>query len=48
MTTIVLAHPNESCPRFEVFGEYEAPNEYYALTLRNPVVAMMPNRLPGI
>ena len=29
MTTIVLAHPNERCPRFQVFGEYESPNEHY-------------------
>ena len=29
MTTIVLAHPNEHCPRFQVFGEYEASNEHY-------------------
>ena len=29
MTTIVLAHPNERCPRFQIFGEYEAPNEHY-------------------
>ena len=29
MTTIVLAHPNELCPRFQVFGEYAAPTEHY-------------------
>ena len=29
MTTIVLAHPSERSPRFQVFGEYEAPSEQY-------------------
>ena len=29
MTTIVLAHPNERCPRFQVFGIYEAPNVHH-------------------
>ncbi len=29
MTTIALTHPNEHCPRFQVFGEYVTPNEYY-------------------
>ena len=29
MTTIVLAHPNEHCPRFQIFGVYEAPNVHH-------------------
>jgi hypothetical protein len=28
MTTIVLTHPNESCPRFQVFGVYDGPREH--------------------
>lgn len=27
MTTIVLSHPNECCPRFQVFGVYDGPQE---------------------
>ncbi|MGO9111199.1 MAG: hypothetical protein ACLP9L_18395 [Thermoguttaceae bacterium] len=33
MTTIVLAHPNERCPRFQVFGVYEAPNVHRVFAL---------------
>jgi len=33
MTTIVLAHPNARCPRFQVFGEYEALNEHYVFAV---------------
>jgi hypothetical protein len=29
MTTIVLTHPNQGCPRFQVFGEYEAPDVHH-------------------
>ncbi len=50
MTTIVLAHPNERCPRFQVFGEYEAPNEYYVFDVAEissrddaEQVALLPN-----
>ena len=25
MTTIVLAHPDQHCPRFQVFGVYDGP-----------------------
>ena len=30
MTTIVLAHPSERYPRFQVFAIYEAPNMHQA------------------
>ncbi len=33
MTTIVLAHPNERCPRFQVFGVYEAPDVHHVFGL---------------
>ncbi len=33
MTTIVLAHPNQRCPRFQVFGVYEAPNVHHVFAL---------------
>ncbi len=33
MTTIVLAHPNQRCPRFQVFGDYAAPNEHYVFAV---------------
>ena len=29
MTTIVLAHPNEHCPKFQAFGVYEAPSVHH-------------------
>jgi hypothetical protein len=32
MTTIVLAHPNERCPRFQLFAVYEAPDVHLHLT----------------
>ena len=28
MTTIVLTHPNEHCPTFQVFGVYDGPREH--------------------
>ncbi len=33
MTTIVLAHPNQCCPRFQVFGVYEAPNVHHVFAV---------------
>ena len=33
MTTIVLAHPSERCPRFQVFGVYEAANVHHVFAL---------------
>lgn len=27
MTTIVLAHPDQHCPRFQVFGVYHGPDD---------------------
>jgi hypothetical protein len=29
MTTTVLAHPNDHCPRFQVFGIYDGPDDRY-------------------
>lgn len=29
MTTIVLAHPNARCPRFQVFGVYDGPDDRF-------------------
>ena len=34
MTTIVLAHPNERCPRFQVFAVYDAPDVHWAFGLQ--------------
>lgn len=34
MTTIVLAHPSEHCPRFQVFAIYEAPAIHHAFALQ--------------
>jgi hypothetical protein len=28
MTTIVLAHPTEQCPRFRVFGVYDSSGQH--------------------
>ena len=28
MTTIVLVHPDEHCPKFQVFGLYGNPNDH--------------------
>ena len=29
MTTIVLAHPSEHCPQFQVFAVYDAPDVHH-------------------
>ena len=34
MTTIVLAHPSESCPRFQVFGVHDGPEEHKVFALQ--------------
>ena len=34
MTTIVLARPNERCPRFQVFAVYDAPDVHRAFGLQ--------------
>ncbi len=34
MTTIVLTHPSEHCPRFQVFAVYEAPNVHHVFALQ--------------
>ncbi len=34
MTTIVLAHPSEHCPQFQVFAIYEAPDVYDVFALQ--------------
>ena len=47
MTTIVLAHPNQCCPRFQVFGIYEAPNVHHVFAVERSVPATKPNRLPA-
>ena len=33
MTTIVLAHPTEHCPWFQVFGVYEAPDVHHVFAV---------------
>ena len=33
MTTIVLIHPSEHYPRFQVFGVYEAPDVHHVFAL---------------
>jgi hypothetical protein len=38
MTTIVLAHPGEHCPRFQVFAIYEAPNVHHVFALQEIAV----------
>jgi hypothetical protein len=34
MTTIVLTHPSEHCPRFQVFAVYDAPDAHRAFGLQ--------------
>ena len=34
MTTIVLAHPNEHCPRFQVFGVYDGPDDRFTFAVQ--------------
>jgi hypothetical protein len=34
MTTIVLSHPNEHCPRFQVFGVYDGPDDRFVFAVR--------------
>jgi hypothetical protein len=34
MTTTVLAHPNDHCPRFQVFGIYDGPDDRYTLAVQ--------------
>ncbi len=33
MTTIILAHPNQRCRRFQVFGVYDAPHVHHVFTV---------------
>lgn len=33
MTTIVLAHPNERCPWFQVFCVYDAPDVHHVFAV---------------
>jgi len=37
MTTIVLTHPSEHCPRFQVFAVYEAPKVHHAFALQEVI-----------
>ena len=34
MTTIVLTHPSEGCPHYQVFGVYEAPNVHRVFAMK--------------
>ena len=34
MTTIVLAHPNKQCPRFQVFGVYDGPDDRFTFAIQ--------------
>lgn len=34
MTTIVLTHPNERCPRFRVFGVYKTPHVHHVFDVK--------------
>ncbi len=34
MTTIVLAHPNEHCPRFQVFGVYDGEDDRFTFAVQ--------------
>ncbi len=34
MTTIVLAHPNERCPRFQVFGIYDGDDDRFTFAVQ--------------
>ena len=34
MTTIVLAHPNDRCPRFQVFGVYDGDDDHFVFNLQ--------------
>jgi hypothetical protein len=33
MTTIVLAHPDDRCPRFQVFGIYDGPDDRFVFAV---------------
>ena len=33
MTTIVLAHPDQHCPRFQVFGVYDGPDDRFTFAV---------------
>jgi hypothetical protein len=34
MTTIVLAHPNQHCPLFQVFGVYDGEDDRFMFDVR--------------
>ena len=34
MTTIVLADPNKQCPRFQVFGVYDGPDDRFTFVVQ--------------
>ena len=34
MTTIVLAHPNKQCPRFQVFGVYDGEDDRFTFAVQ--------------
>ena len=34
MTTIVLAHPNQHCPRFQVFGVYDSNDDRFTFAVQ--------------
>jgi len=34
MTTIVLDRPNERCPRFQVFGIYDGPDDRFTFAVQ--------------
>jgi|WetSurMetagenome_2_1015567.scaffolds.fasta_scaffold774763_2 hypothetical protein len=34
MTTIVLAHPNQHCPRFQVFGVYDGHDDRFTFAVQ--------------
>jgi hypothetical protein len=35
MTTIVLAHPSQHCPRFQVFGVYEGEDDRFVFGVQD-------------
>jgi hypothetical protein len=34
MTTIVLEHPNQHCPRYQVFGVYDGDDDRFVFDVR--------------
>ena len=47
MTTVILAHPNQHCPRFQVFGIYNSSTTASPSPSRNSMTRNGLNGSPG-